>query len=62
MSTFAADLKAWAKRLGLKRDEAAAELRVARSTYDGWCAGRQSALEGALRRLMELIETSRAAK
>ena len=56
--TFAADLKAWAKRVGLTRDQAAAELRVPRSTYDGWCAGKGPAIEGPLRRLMELIEAA----
>lgn len=39
------------------RDAAAAELRVPRSTYDGWCAGRSTA-EGPIRRLMTLIDKS----
>lgn len=49
-------LKDWHRRPGWTRDTAAAELRVPRSTYDGWCAGRAPALEGTLRRLMTLIE------
>lgn len=59
MTTFAADIKAWIKAMGYTRDQAAEELRVARSTLDGWCAGRPSAMEGPLRRLMDLLSRQR---
>lgn len=49
-------LKVWHKANGWTRDQAAAELRVPRSTYDGWCAGRFRPAEGSIRRLMALID------
>lgn len=49
-------LKDWHRRPGWTRDTAAAELRVPRSTYDGWCAGRSAALEPTIRRLMTMID------
>lgn len=49
-------LKAWHGNRGLTRDEAAAELRVPRSTYDGWCAGRASSVERTVRRLITLLD------
>lgn len=56
-SPFAADLKAWARRMGYTRAEAAEALGdVPISTYDGWCVGRPPALEGTLRRLMAALE------
>jgi transcriptional regulator with XRE-family HTH domain len=54
--TFAADLKAWIKRQGYTRNQAATALSVPRSTLDGWCAGRAPALEGLIRRLMTALE------
>jgi len=51
-------LKAWHGRPGWTRDRAAAELRVPRPTYDGWCAGRPAALEPSIRRLMTLVDRS----
>lgn len=52
---FAEIAKAWPKDRGWTRNQAAAELRVPRTTYDGWCAGRPAMYEAALRRLMTLI-------
>lgn len=49
-------LKAWHGGHGWTRDQAAGELRVPRSTYDGWCAGRQAEREPTIRRLMTLID------
>ena len=54
--TLAEALKSWHAAHGWTRDEAAAELRVPRSTYDGWCAGRSSPTERMARRLMTLID------
>lgn len=48
-------LKVWHATLNLTRDQAAAELRVSRGTYDSWCSGRGCSLEGAIRRLMQMI-------
>lgn len=53
---FAECLKDWHARPGWTRDVAAGELRVPRSTYDGWCAGRSAALEKSIRRLMTLLD------
>lgn len=53
---FADCLKEWHRRPGWTRDTAAAQLRVPRSTYDGWCAGRSAALEPTIRRLMTMID------
>lgn len=58
---FAECLKAWHTRPGWSRDRAAAELRTAPTTYYGWCAGRGCAAEGAMRRLMTLIDKVSAA-
>lgn len=55
---FAECLKAWHSRPGWSRDSAAAELRVGRPTYDGWCAGRSAALEKTIRRLMTYIDAN----
>lgn len=55
---FAECLKAWHSRPGWSRDRAAAELRTPPTTYYGWCAGRGCAAEGAMRRLMTLIDLS----
>lgn len=53
---FSDCLRAWHAQPHIGgRDSAAAELRVPRSTYDGWCAGRSTA-EGTIRRLMTLID------
>ncbi len=49
-------LKAWHRGRGQTRDQAAAEFRLPRSTYDGWCAGRMPASEGMVRRFMTLLE------
>lgn len=49
-------LKAWHAARGLSRDEAAAELRVPRASYDSWCSGRACEREASLRRLMMLLE------
>jgi len=49
-------LKEWHGQHGWTRDQAAAELRAPRSTYDGWCAGRPAALDASIRRLMSLID------
>lgn len=54
---FAACLKDWHAQPHVgSRDKAAEELRVPRSTYDGWCAGRAADREPSLRRLMTLID------
>ena len=45
-------LRDWHGRMGLTRNAAAEWLGVARSTYDGWCAGRPTTSETMLRRLM----------
>lgn len=55
-------LKSWHSGTGRTRDEAAADLRVPRSTYDGWCAGRSAALEGTIRRMLVLLDESYARK
>lgn len=60
MSAFATDLKAWARRMGWTRNQAAVELRVPRATYDGWCAGRPAAQEGMARRLMAQLERQKS--
>jgi hypothetical protein len=52
---LAACLKDWHARPGWTRGRAAQELRVPRSTYDGWCVGRPAGLEKSIRRLMTLI-------
>lgn len=52
-------LKSWHAKRGWTRDQAAEQLRIPRSTYDGWCAGRPAKLEGTVRRLMTLIDTVR---
>lgn len=49
-------LKSWHSRPGWTRNRAAAELRVSRATYDGWCAGRGVGLEKSIRRLMTFID------
>lgn len=49
-------LKAWHGGHGWGRELAAAELRVPVSTYNGWCAGRSCPHDGAIRRLMTLID------
>lgn len=51
-------LKAWHAERGWTRDQAAAELRVSRTTYDGWCAGRRTDREASLRRMMTLIDSA----
>lgn len=51
-------LKIWHAAHGWTRDQAAAEMRAPRSTYDGWCAGRPAVLEGSIRRLMTLIDVT----
>lgn len=51
-------LKEWHAAHEWTRDQAAAQLRVPRSTYDGWCAGRPAKLEGSIRRLMTLIDAT----
>ena len=52
---FAEALKAWARtRVG--RDAAAADLRVGRKTFDGWCDGRGAAQEAMARRLTNLTD------
>lgn len=53
-------LKSWHSGTGRTRDEAATDLRVPRSTYDGWCAGRSAALEGTIRRMLVLLDESYA--
>lgn len=53
---FPEALKAWHADRGLTRDQASAELRVPRSTYDGWCAGRPCDREATIRRLMTLTQ------
>ena len=55
MTPFAADLRAWIKRMGYTRARAAEALGVPKSTLDGWCAGRPCVLEGAIRKLMDAI-------
>lgn len=52
---FSSDLRAWIKRMGYTRAQAAAVLRVPTSTLDGWCAGRPCVLEGAIKLLMDLL-------
>lgn len=49
-------LKDWHGRHRWGREAAAHELRTPVSTYNGWCAGRPCAQEGAIRRLMTLID------
>lgn len=48
-------LKAWAHGHGWRRQDAARELRVSVTTYNGWCDGR-SAREPMIRRMMDLID------
>lgn len=58
-TAFPALLKRWHRELGLTRDEAAAELRVPRSTYDGWCNGKRCEREATIRRLMDVLHQAR---
>ena len=58
-NTFAADLKAWTKRMGYTRAQAAEALGAPFTTFEGWCAGRQPAMEGMARRLMAMLEGAR---
>jgi len=53
---FSECLKAWVAERGWTRNQAAAELRVPRSTYDKWCDGGKCDREASLRRLMTLID------
>ena len=48
-------LKSWHRARGLTRDQAAAELGVPLSTYNGWCLGRPAERELTIRRLMTLL-------
>lgn len=56
--SFAECLKGWHGRPGWTRDRAAAELRVPRRSYDGWCNGRPCEREMSMRRFMTLIDQS----
>lgn len=58
--SFGACLKAWHAAHQWTRDEAAAELRASRGTYDNWCDGRSAASESSVRRLMTLIDRAGA--
>lgn len=49
-------LKSWHAAHRWTRNRAAHELRVSRSTYDGWCNKRGIALEQSIRRLMTLVD------
>lgn len=50
-------LKRWAKAHAWTRQQAANELRVTIGAYNRWCdQSRESPLEGALRRLMTMID------
>lgn len=53
---FGECLKAWHAGIPGGRAAAARELRVPATTYKGWCDGRGSPAEGAIRRLMTYID------
>lgn len=42
MNTFAKELRAWRKALGLVQKQAAGELGISKRTYEGWEYGRTS--------------------
>lgn len=49
-------LKARAAARGLTRDEAAAEMRIPRGSYDQMCSGRPVDREATIRLLMTLLD------
>lgn len=50
-------LKAWTQAHQWRRQDAAAELRVSITTFNGWCDGRPTlAREPMIRRMMDLID------
>lgn len=53
-------LKVWHAMPGRSRAWAANELRAPQSSYLGWCAGKRPGAEGAIRRLMTMIDRSLA--